>query len=258
MPPFSRTAPSVLLIVVLLILIDHQSAAQPTAKSATKQAGTARVTFQKAFVVDDRLSALRRDPDPQSTIIHRLRLGRVVFVIGAATRKSDQPKFWRIAVSRRTRGWIHESALAIPGHAGEDQRVIKLAESTKDGFDRIALCRIIIERFGRSTLVPRALLLLGEEADRAAQTLSQHTRRRLGEAGGELANASLRDYYMNDTGLDRYNKLGVLFDYNQSTSDYVYEGKAYRELVKRFPDTKEAKLARQHIEADKQKMAREQ
>jgi hypothetical protein len=63
---------------------------------------------------------------------------------------------------------------------------------------------------------------------------------------------------MNDTGLDRYNKLGVLFDYNQSTSDYVYEGKAYRELVKRFPDTKEAKLARQHIEADKQKMAREQ
>ncbi|HJZ67668.1 MAG TPA: hypothetical protein VKF81_06085, partial [Blastocatellia bacterium] len=137
-------------------------------------------------------------------------------------------------------------------------RVTKLAEATKDGFDRITLCRIIVERFGRSTLVPRALLLIGEEADRAAQALSQHARRRLGEGGGETANASLRDYYMNDTGLDRYNKLGVVFDFNQSTSNYVYEGKAYRELVKRFPDSEEAKLARQHIEADRQKMARQQ
>src|SRR6266571_4002270 len=253
----AKTPNLVLRIILPLILLAHQSLAQHTARTS-KLTPSVGVSFQRAFVIDDRLSALRRDPDPQSTIIHRLRLGRVVFVIGAATRKSDWPKFWRIAVSRRTRGWIHESALAIPSHAGEDQRVIKLAESTRDGFDRIALCRIIIERFGRSILVPRALLLLGEEAERAAQTLSQHARRRLGEAGGELANASLRDYYMNDTGLDRYNKLGVLFDYNQSTSEYVYEGKAYRELVKRFPDTKEAKLARQHIEADKQKMAREQ
>lgn len=252
MPPFASVP-----IVLPLILAAYQSAAQPTTKSAVKQAPAARLSYQRAFVVDDRLSALRRDPYLQSTIIHRLRIGRVVFIIGAAAHKSDQPKFWRIATSRRTRGWIHESALAIPGRAGEDQRVVKLAEATKDGLDRIALCRIIIERFGHSALVPRALLLMGEEADRAAQTLSQHARRRLGE-GGEMANASLRDYYMNDTGLDRYNKVGVIFNFNQSTVEYVYEGKAYRDLIRRFPNSEEARLARQHIEADRQKMAPQQ
>jgi hypothetical protein len=115
----------------------------------------------------------------------------------------------------------------------------------------------VIERFGRSAVVRRALLLTGEEADRAAQTLTQHARRRLGEGDGEIANASVRDYYMNDAGLDRYNKLGVVFDFNKSTGEYVYEGKAYRDLVKRFPDSEEAKLARRNIDADRQKMARQ-
>jgi hypothetical protein len=135
---------------------------------------------------------------------------------------------------------------------------MKLIESSGDGIDRIALCRILIERFPQSRLVPKAFLALGDEAERAAQTLSLRARKRLADAGGENGNASSRDYFMNDVGLDRYSKLHVVFDFNESTSEYVYDGKAYRELVRRFPDVEEAKLARERIELARQKMARRQ
>ena len=83
---------------------------------------------------------------------------------------------------------------------------MNLFEGSNDGIDRITLCRIIIERFGRSRLVPRAMLLLGVEAERVAEILSQRTRRRLAEV--RVADASLRDYYLSDAGLDRYSRLG--------------------------------------------------
>lgn len=216
-----------------------------------------RLTFARAFVVDDRLSALRREPHLQSEVIHRLRLGRPVYIITFSKPKAE-PRFCRVAVTRRTRGWILESALAAPGKSGEDRRIMKLIESTKDGVDRISLCRLLIERFSLSPLVPRALLLMGEEADRAAQALTQRARKRLADASEENWNAKARDYFLNDAGLDRYSKLHVVFDFNEVTSEYVYDGRAYLEVVLRFPNHEEAGLARQRIEADKQKMAKRQ
>jgi len=49
-----------------------------------------------------------------------------------------------------------------------------------------------------------------------------------------------------------------LFDFNQSTSEYVYDGDAYRKIVRRFPDTEQAKVARERLEAVKQKLTRRQ
>jgi hypothetical protein len=221
--------------------------------TSTQSAG--RLTFSRAFVVDDRLSALRREPGLQSEVIHRLRLGRPVYIITFSKPKAEA-RFCRVAVTRRTRGWILESALAAPGKTGEDRRIMKLIEGTKDGVDRISLCRLLIERFGQSPLVPRALLLMGEEADRAAQALTQRARKRLADASEENWNAKARDYFLNDVGLDRYSKLHVVFDFNEVTSEYVYDGRAYVEVVRRFPSHEEAGLARQRIEADKQKMAK--
>ena len=128
-------------------------------------------------------------------------------------------------------------------------------EGSIDGVDRITLCRILIDRFGQSRFVPRAMLLLGEEAERVAETLSQRTRKRLAEV--RAADASLRDYYLSDAGLDRYSRLGIVFDFNESTSDFVYDGKAYREIVRRFPNREEAKLARQRLDLTNRKMARQ-
>lgn len=252
-------------IAMLLSVVSgsHASAQQDSTANRPGNAETAstqsarRLTFSRAFVVDDRLSALRREPGLQSEVIHRLRLGRPVYIITFSKPKAE-PRFCRVAVTRRTRGWILESAVAVPGKNGEDRRIMKLIEGTKDGVDRISLCRLLIERFSQSPLVPRALLLMGEEADRAAQALTQRARKRLADASEENWNAKARDYFLNDVGLDRYSKLHVVFDFNEATSEYVYDGRAYVEVVRRFPDHKEAGLARQRIEADKQKMAKRQ
>ena len=224
------------------------------AKGSATQALAARVAFRKAFVIDDRLSALRREPGLQSEVIRRLRLGHAVYIVSASP-GAGQPRFCRVAVTRRTRGWIHSSALAVQDRAGEDQRIMKLIETASDGLDRIWLCRILIERFGQSRLVPRALLLLGDESDRAADTLTQRARKRLAEV--QLGNATrLSDYYLNDAGLDRYSKLRIVFDFNESIAEFVYDGRAYRDIVRRFPHREEAILARQRLELESRKMAR--
>lgn len=209
------------------------------------QTPNARPTFLKAFIIDDRLSALRRKPGLQAQVIRRLRIGHAVYVVGTAKVEPGQPRFYRIAVTRRTRGWIHQSAVAVQTHAGEDQRIMNLIEAA-DSVDRISLCKLLCEHFGKSKLVPRAMLLLGEESERVAETLSQRTRRRLADVRGAVAKA--RDYYLSDPGLDRFSKLGVVFDFNESSGEFVYDGKFYRELIRRFPASQEARLARQHLE----------
>jgi hypothetical protein len=203
-------------------------------------------SFRRAFVIDDRLSALRRKPDLQGEVIRRLRLGHIVYIVDRSKPVLGGPRFCRVAVSRSTRGWIHESALAVPGRAGEDQRILTLIEAT-EGTDRIILCRLLSQSFSHSRLLPRSMLLLGEEAERIAGTLGQRARRRLAEVRGAVADP--RDYYLSDAGLDRYSKLGVVFDFNESTAEFVYHGKAYRDLVKRFPKSEEATLALERLQA---------
>src|ERR1041384_1561246 len=247
----------------LLILICGESRAiceqkiRPNALGGSGSiASRRRPVFVKAYVVDDRLSTLRRDPGPQAEVIHRLRLGHPVYII--ATAKAGDVRYCRGAVTRRTRGWILESALALQGKAGEDRRIMKLIEGTKDGFDRVFLCRLLVERFSQSQLVARALVLMGEEADRAAQTLTLRARKRLSDASDENWNASARVYFLNDAGLDRYSKLHIVFDFNEPTSEYVYDGRAYRELIRRYPNSEEAGFARERIALVRQKMARRQ
>jgi len=165
---------------------------------------SATPSFKKAFVVDDRLAVLRRQPALQGEVIRRLRLGHAVFIVGTSKADSGEPRFYRVAVTRRTRGWIHEAALAIQGHPGDDRRILELIE-TSQGIDKITLCRLLSQSFSRSRLVARSTLLLGEQAERIAGTLSQRIRRRLGEVSS--ATAAIRDYYLSDAGLDRYSKL---------------------------------------------------
>ena len=243
--------------LLFVLLIVSNSAAQITQQprgavtSSTSEApGWPR--YPKAFVIDDRLSALRREPKLQSEVIRRIRLAQRVFIVGINKPKGTEPLFYRVAVTRRTRGWIHASALATPGRRDQEQRIMSLIAQSTDGIDRITLCRIIIERFAQSRFVPRAMLLLGEEAERVADALSQRTRRRLAEVrGGE---ASLRDYYLSDAGLDRYSRLGIVFDFNETTGQFAYNGKAYRDLLRRFPNVEEAKLARQRLDLGLRKM----
>src|SRR5262245_630321 len=110
--PFRNLANA--MMVMLSITVLHAAAQER--KSSPQAAATGRIAFLKAFIIDDRLSALRREPSLHSQVLRRLHLGRSVYVI----RGSSREHFYRVAVSRRTRGWIHESALAIQGRTGED------------------------------------------------------------------------------------------------------------------------------------------
>jgi len=249
---------------VILMLVSHPLAqssarANPRKPDETKAESqpAKRVSFVKAVVIDDRFSALRREPSLQSEVIHRLRLGHTVYVIHPGNGDTSHPAFCRIAASRRTRGWIYRTAIAVQGRAGEDQRIMKLIEGTSDGLDRIALCRILVERFSQSPLVPRALLIMGDEGERAAETLTQRSRKRISETA-EASASSLRDFYLNDSTLDRYSKLRIVFDFNEQTREYIYDGRAYRDLVSRSPHSEEALLARQRLSRVKDKNAKRQ
>jgi hypothetical protein len=245
-----RINKAALFIAALLFLASTASAqgdASRKEKHLNSPAPLSRPRLTKAVVVDDRLSALRREADIKSQVINRLRPGRPVFIIESKGGLNDRPRFYRVAVTRRTRGWIHESALAIPGRPHEDERLMKLIIDARDGLDRIALCMLLLKHFNRSSLAPRALLALAKEADRASLTLTQHARKRLKDLD-ESGSRNLRDYYLSDSGLDRYSKLGIAFDYKPAAPEFVYDGSAYREILKRFPHSREAQLARERLD----------
>lgn len=210
---------------------------------------------QKAYVVDDRLSALRRDADTKSRVLQRLRLGRAVVILESRGARGAEPAFYRVAVTRRTRGWLHHSSVAVPGRPAEDVRLLKLIDGMQEVTDRIRLCRLFVERFNRSALLPRALMRLGEDGERAAELLTRRARRRLADLN--LTEARLKDYYLNDAGLDRFSKLDIKFDFDEAAAQYLYDGQAYREVVKRFPRSREANAAREKLGLSGLKAARQ-
>jgi hypothetical protein len=233
-----------------------------TQSSAPPAAPKNRVRFIRAFVVDDRLSALRRDADLKSPVMRRLSLGRPVYVIESQGAKNDQPKFYRVAVSRRTRGWIHDAAIAIPTRVGEDARALRLITerfsekaTATEIFHRMLLCKLVIEKFSNSKLVPKAMILLAQDAERAASLLNLTAQKHPKKLHDEQARASLRDFYLSDASLDRYTRLGVHFDYLEKSGKYLYDGQAHRDLLKRFPNSEQAAQARKQLEITRQKLA---
>ncbi|MEK6301598.1 MAG: hypothetical protein AABO41_12820 [Acidobacteriota bacterium] len=246
------------LIALLLALPLAAEAQNANPARRGPQSGTSAEAphFVKAFVADDRLSVVRKEPDLRSQVVQRLRLRRPVFIIGSSISKAGEPKFYRVAVTRRTRGWIHAAAVAIPSRAGEDKRVLQLAEKAVDGLDRIALCLLLTESFKNSSLVQQALLMLAAEAERSVSTLSKRVAKRVAAVGPRTANASQRDYYLSDASLDRFSRLGVSFDFDDATGEYIYDGAAYRTIIKRFPASDSAKIARERLELVRQRLAR--
>jgi hypothetical protein len=63
-------------------------------------------------------------------------------------------------------------------------------------------------------------------------------------AGG----APVATYFLNYSGLDRYRRLGVVFDFDPETESYRYDGAAFREILRRHPRSPEAAEARKRLE----------
>jgi hypothetical protein len=172
--------------------------------------------WRRHFVVDDRLSALRSRPDLAGPLMKRLRVGRAVFEVGRA-RDGEGRDWLRVAVTRRTRGWILAEALARPGDA-EGERRLSSRIGELDGLDRIEVARLAADRF--PALRRGAADALAEEADEAAEALTKRAVRRLGPLDGAPPDR-VRELMLSDPGLDRFNRLRVYFDVDAAARRFV-------------------------------------
>lgn len=198
---------------------------------------------KKAVVVDERLAALRATPQLNGKLVRRLSRGRLVAVRSLKT-TPEGITFLLVNVSRRTHGWIQRDAVVLPGRSGDDRKLLTLIQRS-NGFDRIARARIFLDHLRVSPLRPEVLSLLGDAAEELAAKLSLDAARRLKENLGDAPEFS---YYLNYTGLDRYNRQRVGFVFDKHTKRFHYDGAAWRELIRRYPRSSAAAEARKRLD----------
>jgi hypothetical protein len=199
-----------------------------------------------AIVVDERLSALRATPELSGKLMRRM--GRGAFVAVKGERRSrDGVIFYRVIVTSRTSGWVQRDALVSPARSGDDLRLLRLIKGT-DEFDRIARARIFLDNFTGSALRPEVLLIYAQAAEDIAGRLSREAARRLNEQEMEAGGAPLHSYFLNYTGLDRYNRQGITFIFDAREKRLRYDGEGWQELVHRYPRSPEAAEARKRLQ----------
>ena len=199
-----------------------------------------------AVVVDERLSVLRDAPRVSANLLQRLGRGRYVSVTGER-RTREGLTFLRVAVTSRTSGWVQSDALVRPSRAGEDARLLRLIKGSEE-FDRLARARIFLEAFPRSTLRPAVLLLFGDAAEEAAARLTREASRRLDAREMDAGGAPHSTYFLNYNGLDRYRRQGVIFTFDPAAKQFHYDGAAFREILRRHPNSPEAVEARKRLD----------
>jgi len=197
-----------------------------------------------AVVVDERLSTLRSTPQLSGKLLRRLGRGRLVAIRGMK-RSQDGIVFFLVNVTARTHGWIQREAVVSPSQADE-QRLFSLINGSAE-FDRIARARIFLDMFPRSSLRAEVLLMFGDAAEDAAARLSRDASRRINEGEIRSLDAPVFSYFLNYSGLDRYNRQGVGFIFASSTKRFHYDGTSWREIVRRYPKTPEATEARKRL-----------
>lgn len=237
----SRTRALLFVSCACLLLLFTDAHAQ------RKRGAPAGLGGQHAVVVDERLAALRDAPRLTANLVQRLGRGRAVSIVGAR-RVDDGLSFYRVAVTRRTRGWLQSDAVLSPGRAGDDEKLLSLIRGSEE-FDRIARARIFLDNFPRSPLRPAVLLLFGDEAEQAAEKLSRDAARRLDEREMAAGGAPLESYFLNFNELDRYNRQGITFIFERAAKRFRYDGESWREILRRYPRSPEAVQARQRLDA---------
>ncbi len=200
---------------------------------------------QIAVVVDERLSALRTQPGFFNRFVQRVRRGRLIAVTGNKRTIGDVV-FYRVRVTRRTQGWMQREAFVLSTRPCDDRVLLELI-LLSDDFDRVSRARIFLETFPRSSLRPQVLSLLAQASESVAIKLSHDAQRRF--QSRELPQSVPESsYFLNYSGLDRYQRLRVSFIFDNRTRQFHYDGAAWLEILKRYPESDEAVLARKRLE----------
>jgi hypothetical protein len=198
-----------------------------------------------AVVIDERLSALRATPELAGRLLRRMSRGSLVAIRGEK-RSRDGVSFYHVNVTTRTNGWIQRDAVASPSIAGDDARFLRLIKGSED-FDRIARAHIFLDNFINSELRPEVLLIYSQTSEDIAGHLSREAMRRLNAEEMNAGGAPLHSYFLNYTGLDRYNRQGVTFVFDAREKTLRYDGEGWQELVHRYPRSPEAVEARRRL-----------
>jgi hypothetical protein len=199
-----------------------------------------------AIVADERLAALRKGPEPTARLLRRLGRGRFVSIRSSA-RNREGMVFYYVAVNRRTSGWMQSDALIASWRAGDDRRLFLLIEGD-DEFDRVARARIFLDAFPRSPMRAKVLLLYADAAEEAARKLSREAAHRFKKSEIPDHGAPEFSYYLNYSGLDRYNRQGITYRFDRVSKEFHYDGAAWREIIQRYPNSPEAVEAHKRLE----------
>jgi hypothetical protein len=176
-------------------------------------------------------------------------MSRGAFVaVKSEKRSRDGVNFYRVSVTTRTVGWIQREAVASPARAGDDARLLRLINASED-FDRIVRARIFLDNFTTSQLRPSVLLIYCQTAEEIAARLSREAARRLDDREMQAGGAPFHSYFLNYNGLDRYNRQGVTFVFDNREKALSYDGEGWQELVHRYPRSPEAVEARKRLES---------
>jgi hypothetical protein len=198
-----------------------------------------------AIVVDERLSALRTTPEFSGKLLRRIGRGGLV-AIRAEKRNREGVAFYRVNVNRRTSGWLQRDAVVCAWRRGDDARLLRLIKGSED-FDRITRAKIFLDNFRLSEFRPEVLMIYAVAAEEAASRLSHDASRRLNETEMNAGAAPVFSYFLNFNGLDRYNRQGITFVFDDRAKRFHYDGESWQELVHRYPRSPEAAEARKRL-----------
>jgi hypothetical protein len=241
----------VLLLVFCCFSAEAQKKRNVRLKPKTLSSQKSEAVFNKAVVVDERLAVLRNAPSLFAKPLQRMRRGRLLTIF--ETRQADGVTFYRVAVTAGTQGWMQKEAVAGKSRLGDDERLARLVQAS-DGFEQIERAQIFLENFPDSPFRPAILLLFGDLMEEIALKMAADAAKRLSRREMAASGAPLYSFYLNYVSLDRYQRLGIGFVFNTNTRLFHYDGASWREIVKKSPDSIEAKEARRRLDALNAKM----
>lgn len=241
--------PLYIALFLLMIGLNEPISAQAR-KSSPSRSRPAATSFpeagQRAVVVDESLSVLRKRPSLFSDSIQRMRRGRKIQIQAVA--EADGVKFYRVTAPPASTGWIQADAVFGRFRQNDEQRLAALMQASS-GFEQIEVATQFFDIFPDSKLRPSILLLFGDLLEEAAHRLSRDALSRLSRKEMAASGAPLHSYYLNFVSLDRYRKLGANFQFNAATRQYHYDGASWREIIEKFSSSPEAAEARKRLDS---------
>lgn len=202
-------------------------------------------------VIDERLAVLRPEPGLLGVPIQRMQHGRALLIHN--TREVLGVNFYEVSLDREKRGWVQADAIVTTIKNGDDERLIKLIQSS-EGFEQIERAVIFLETFFRSRLRPAMLLYAGDLIEETSEKLTLDANKKLTKEELAAATAPHYSFFLNYNGLDRYRKLNITFLFNTSTRYYHYDGAYWKEAIRDYPLSKEAAEAKTRMENLRTKM----